>query len=264
MPELAEVEYYRRQWDSGIGKRVGRVELHKESRVFRDVSVSDLKRFFPGATLSSSEARGKQMLFGFSRGLWLGLHLGMTGTLRVEKLSLDPGKHDHLAIYQSGHALVFCDPRQFGRVRFHRGSTPPQWWLDLPPAVLSESFSVKWVESFLAKHRKLPVKATLLLQSGFPGIGNWMADEILWRAELNPHRLSGALPEESIRILWRIIRWVSRGAMKHISRNFADPPRGWLYHDRWAAGGRCPIDHTELRREEVGGRTSAWCPVCQK
>ena len=62
------------------------------------------------------------MLFVFSGGNWLGIHLGMTGKIRVEPANFRPDKHDHLALYQRERALVFTDSRQFGRVRFHHGS----------------------------------------------------------------------------------------------------------------------------------------------
>src|SRR4051812_25488386 len=100
MPELAEVEYYRAKWDAGLRQRVIQVRLHAGKRVFRGSDPEAIKRSLRETTLLTSEARGKQILFRFSKGNWLGVHLGMSGSLRVENARFDPGKHDHLVIVQ--------------------------------------------------------------------------------------------------------------------------------------------------------------------
>ena len=82
MPELAEVEFYRKQWDAGLGAKIIAVQLHAQKRIFRG---SDTRRSSARTNrcddCCSSIARGKQMLFRFSGDNWLGLHLGMSGTL---------------------------------------------------------------------------------------------------------------------------------------------------------------------------------------
>ena len=98
MPELAEVEYFRKRWDPGLGQKILRVDLRPEKRIFRGADPAAMRRALTGVLLLSSEANGKQMLFRFSHGLWLGLHLGMTGRLVAEQASFVPGKHDHLDI----------------------------------------------------------------------------------------------------------------------------------------------------------------------
>src|SRR5438552_13809197 len=133
MPELAEVEYFRKRWDCGLGKRIIAVKLHREKTIFRGIDVGRFERALRGSILRSSTARGKQMLFRFSNDVWLGLHLGMTGHLSVARPDFAMGKHDHLALYQKNCALVFSDMRLFGRVLFHHGPAPPDWWLKLPP-----------------------------------------------------------------------------------------------------------------------------------
>src|SRR5438309_2328347 len=133
MPELAEVEYYRRQWDDGLGAKIVDVDLHATKRIFRGSNTRDLRRRLTGAKLLRSVARGKQMLFQFSGDNWLGLHLGMSGAMRIEPAAFRADKHDHLILRQAKRALVFRDPRQFGRVRFHHGKLHPEWWPpDLP------------------------------------------------------------------------------------------------------------------------------------
>ena len=263
MPELAEVEYFRTRWNVGLRQRVSQVLLHGEKRIFRGSDPTALERTLCGATLLGSETRGKQIAFRFSKNGWLGVHLGMTGTLRVEPAGFVPGKHDHLVLMQRRQALVFGDPRMFGRVRFHRGKDAPTWWSALPPAVTSPEFTLATLRAVLERRARAPLKALLLMQKFFPGIGNWMADEILWQARLHPRAAAGSLNGAAQRTLWRTLRKVCRVAMKTIGVDWSDPPDGWLIHQRWTKSGICPQHGTELERATIGGRTTAWCRRCQ-
>ena len=263
MPELAEVDYFRKQWDAGIGERITRVHLHPEKRVFRGTDSAAIENL-KGKTLTGSEASGKQMLFRFSNDYWLGLHLGMTGKLSSAPADYQPGKHDHLVLFGKKGALIFNDARQYGRVLIHHGKNVPAWWASIGPAVTSAAFTQEAMTAFLLRHKKLPIKSALLLQEGFPGIGNWMADEILWRARLDPRRRAGELTAPELKLLWRETRYVARQALAKIGKNFGDPPDSWLFHERWKRNGVCPRDKTPLHREAIGGRTTAWCARCQE
>ena len=264
MPELAEVEHSRKQWDAGLDQIVLDVAIARpEIRVFRDTDTQALRRQVVGKRFIGSEARGKQMLFHFSEGVWLGVHLGMSGELRREDHpDYPPRKHDHLVLKQAGHALVFEDQRHFGRVRFHQGDEPPAWWQQLAPSVLSKEFTQKRLTHFLQRRRRTPIKSVLLMQEHFPGVGNWMADEILWRARLHPSAPAGEIDAAQTRRLWQQVRWVSRTAIRIISDDWTYP-KSWLFAHRWEAGGQCPRCQTDLARATVGGRTACWCPECQ-
>ena len=128
---------------------------------------------------------------------------------------------------------------------------------------MSSGFTRGRMDSFLEGHSRLPIKAALLLQDGFPGIGNWMADEILWRAGLKPSTRAGRLGEAARERLWKEIRFVCREALKKIGKDFSDPPADWLFHERWGRGGQCPKHRVVLARSVIGGRTTAWCARCQ-
>lgn len=263
MPELAEVEYYRRRWDPGLGQPIVAVRLRRGKRIFRSVDAAVLTRLLRGAALTVSEARGKQIAFRFSNGAWLGVHLGMTGRLAVAQADFKPARHDHLVLRQKARTLVFSDPRLFGRVRFDPGPGVPAWWAGLPEPLTAPTYTPGKLERFVQRHPRAPLKALLLRQDGFPGIGNWMADEILWRARLHPGWRAGRLTGRDTRRLWRVVRQVCRGALRHVSADNSDPPQGWLFNERWNDQGRCPRDGHSLRRETIGGRTTAWCPECQ-
>ena len=207
MPELAEVEYYRRQWNPGVGKAVRSVFLRGEKRVFRGGDPEEIPRCLVGRRLVESTTHGKQMMFRFGGGHHLGIHLGMTGHLSFEGPDYEPEKHDHLVLFQPRGALVFNDARLFGRIRFS-ADEPPRWWSERVPEILSPEFSLRAVREYLARHRAAPLKALLLDQDRFPGVGNWMADEILWRAALHPRRSGGSLDPGEVRRLWRETRQV--------------------------------------------------------
>ncbi len=259
MPELAEVEYFRKIWNPGLGKVVERVEFHPKTRVFRGIDAPVFEKALTGARLKSSEARGKQMIFRFDRAT-LGLHLGMTGELR-EAVDYSPKKHDHLVLFQKGRALVFEDARQFGRLLFNEGKADPAWWLALAPDVLSKEFTKETLAAFLQRRKAAPIKAVLLMQERFPGIGNWMADEILWQARIHPATPAGKVKDTDG--LWKIVRSISRDALRIIGTDWSDPPDSWLMKHRWAHGHTCPRCGVELQRAEIGGRTTCWCGKCQ-
>ena len=288
MPELAEVEFFRKRWSAGHGARVLAVHLHEGKKIFRDCHAAGLQRKLTGARLLDSETAAKQMLFRFSgcglpraesRGLsgtgstgWLGIHLGMSGELRVEPPGYAAAKHDHFILVQKERQLVFNDPRMFGGVRFATGPKPPAWWTKIAPAVLSPAFTVDAVAQFLRRRGRAPIKAVLLMQERFPGVGNWMADEILWRAAIHPQRLAGSLTPAEVRTLHRECRRVCRLAFDTIAGKgrYLPPdlnhhiPKTWLFWHRWEDGGRCPRTGQPLQREEVGGRTTCWSPARQK
>ena len=272
MPELAEVEFFRKQWNPGLGRRVCTVELHAGARVFRGCPAHRLARELAGRILLSSAAAAKQMLFRFSGHRWLGLHLGMSGELRVEPAGYAPQQHDHLVLRQRERCLVFADPRMFGRTWFAIGRDPPAWWRQLAPPILSAAFTPAAVAAFLHRRRRTPVKAVLLMQQRFPGVGNWMADEILWRASIHPLRLAGSLTAPEARALWRESRRVCRLALATIAGLGDDVPPSlnaripnhWLFKHRWEDGGLCPRTGARLARAEIGGRTTCWSPARQR
>ncbi|MEO6034563.1 MAG: DNA-formamidopyrimidine glycosylase family protein [Verrucomicrobiota bacterium] len=263
MPELAEVEFYRKEWNVGLRQKIQSVELNKGKRIFRGINVGKLKKTIEGASLIVSRAHGKQMLFSFTKGGWLGIHLGMTGKLRTEKVPFVALKHDHLVLHQKNHALVFSDPRLFGRVLFDTGPHEPVWWTKLPPSLTSSQFTLAAMKQFLIRHRKAPIKAVLLSQSGFPGIGNWMADEILWQAKLHPRTASGKIDDARRKVLYQKVRFVCREAIRIVGEDFSDLPTSWLFRYRWKKKGACPRCAAILEHATIGGRTTCWCPSCQ-
>ena len=263
MPELAEVEFYRKQWNPGLKQKIVALKLHATKRIFRGVNTNEMAETLTDATFVASYAHGKQMLFQFSNDAWLGLHLGMSGKLRIEYPDFTSSKHDHLVLRQRAQSLVFNDPRQFGRVLFHLGKDEPLWWKALPPTILSKAFTKDYCEAFVKRHEGAPIKAILLMQEGFPGIGNWMADEILWRSRIAPTTRGTELTSKELKQLWTATKDVCQKALATIGKDFTDPPRSWLFHHRWEKGGNCPRCGSLLQHSTIGGRTTCSCKTCQ-
>ena len=273
MPEFAEVEFFRKRWaQAATGQRIKSVQIPPAAKIFRGTRPVAIQRALTGAKYLSSEAQAKQMLFRFSGGAWVGVHLGMSGELRAEAAGYTPLKHDHLVLKTAQVSLVFSDPRMFGRVQFHHGPAAPAWWTKIAPPILSAAFTVDAVAGFLQRRGRAPIKAVLLMQERFPGIGNWMADEILWRASIHPRRRAGTLKPAEIQALWKECRRVCRLALATIAGrgNYLPPdlnahiPQTWLFWHRWEDGGRDPRTGTPLARAEIGGRTTCWSPARQK
>ena len=264
MPELAEVAYACSQWTVGIGHKVKEVTAHPTSRVYRDLDRSQLQKKITGSILSASDTHGKQMLFSFSNNNWLGIHLGMTGNLFSEPPHYKAQKHDALLVRQTNRTLAFRDPRQFGRIRLGEGNDPPHWWSDLPISMLREEFNSDILSGALKRHSRRPLKALLLDQRYFPGMGNWMADEVLWRSKIHPAQLGSQISKIKQVTLFEQIIFVVKGAMNSVGQHGGDPPEDWLFHSRWKNGQICPQTKSLLIREQIGGRTTCWCPALQK
>ena len=204
------------------------------------------------------------MLFELDKSLWLGIHLGMTGSLLIRPSEADLEKHDHLALETCVGWLVFNDPRQFGRIESFESDALPEFWECLSPEPNSDKFDFQHFRMFAERGTKQPLKSMLLDQSCFPGVGNWMADEILWQSRIRPQRSITALDEKELRELFRAVKRVSRVAMARIAPNFSDPPKTWLFHRRWKAGDNCPKTGVPLNREKIGGRTTCWSEAWQR
>lgn len=263
MPELAEVAYYSKQWAPGIGQCVSGIWINIAARCCRSLSQQTACRIFEGASLFKILTHGKRMLFAFSDNVWLEIHLGMTGRLYSRERGSDREKHDQLVLSLANKDLAFNDSRQFGKAKLHECPDVPDWWRALPPQPMDSAFTPELFASYCAGRKRKGLKSFLLHQEHFPGIGNWMADEILWQSAIDPRRLVGSLSsDEGLRVYQSIVD-VSRGAMASIAIDYRNPPADWLFSRRWKPGGICPKTHEALARDTIGGRTTCWSPTWQ-
>jgi formamidopyrimidine-DNA glycosylase len=255
VPEVLEVELTRRAAGALVGRRFGPVERTDALIVAPGVDESIVD-----ATIEGFDRRGK-VLAVLTDGPTLGLHFGMTGRLlrddtpvALERLEYwshgDDARWDRWVVgLDDGSRLRFHDPRRLGRI-----------WLEPDLEILGpDALSLTRGQLAAAlQGRRAPVKAVLLDQAAVAGLGNMLADEVLWWAGIDPHRPAGTLSPEEVAELQRVIR---RRLPVMLRRGGSHT--GSLSPTR-RAGGVCPRDGGELRRDVVGGRTTVWCPAHQR
>jgi len=195
------------------------------------------------------------------------VHLGMTGRMVISEPAAEIAKHTHLiAKLASGRELRFVDPRMFGKLSVHLqpGGFDPG---GLEPLEVSE-------ERFIAlfRGRKTPIKSALLNQKLLRGVGNIYADESLFRAGIRPRPRAAALTREQLGKLHRAVREVLREAIALGGSSISDyvdanGEEGFfqLQHRVYGREGeRCLACGTAIRRVVLAGRSSHYCPKCQK
>jgi formamidopyrimidine-DNA glycosylase len=194
---------------------------------------------------------------------WI-VHLGMTGRMLVCTPDADIEKHTHaIARLASGRELRFVDPRRFGRLSVTSGFVAPG----------SEPLEVE-LERFvgLFRGRKTPIKSALLNQKLLSGVGNIYADESLFRAAIRPRRRAASLTRQDLRRLYPAIREVLKEAIALGGSSISDyvDPDGeegffQLQHRVYGREGEpCLVCKTPIKRVVIAGRSSHYCPKCQK
>ncbi|MFN8053482.1 MAG: DNA-formamidopyrimidine glycosylase family protein [Acidimicrobiales bacterium] len=258
MPELIEVESYRRALYLTVGRRIDAASTPDLSFV-RGVDPVELVATLTGAVVESTSRRGKLAMAHLDNGTVLGLRFGMTGRLVVddvapiEQLEYSSGRDDpswdRFALrFAGGGTLRINDPRRFGNVELDPDLTR------LGPD--ATTISVAELREAMRSDRSL--KAVLLDQSRIAGLGNLLVDEILWRVGLDPARSARSLPDETLaelrRVMRRTIAQLTRRGGSHL---------GDLADERHVDG-RCPRDGAQLLRRTLAGRTTLSCPEHQR
>ncbi|HEY4084518.1 MAG TPA: bifunctional DNA-formamidopyrimidine glycosylase/DNA-(apurinic or apyrimidinic site) lyase [Bryobacteraceae bacterium] len=262
MPELPEVETVVRTLRPAI---VGRKILNAEIPGKRILigSRRTAESALAGRKILGVERHGKFIAIRLDRG-WLVVHLGMTGRLLVNG---DLSKWTHAIFTLDRGMLVYEDPRQFGRVEYS---------VDLPERVQAlgpEPLEVP-LDEFRRrlKQRKSPIKAVLLNQAVVRGVGNIYADELLFRAGVNPKRIAATLRPDRVERIWNSMREVleeaiaSRGSSIH-SYVDAEGRQGGFQADHRVyqkTGEPCVNCGSPVKRILLAQRSTHYCPRCQK
>jgi formamidopyrimidine-DNA glycosylase len=292
VPEILEVERYRVLAEQALGRPIARVWM-VDSRYGRGGTTSPrLRAALRGHSFTEARRRGKLLLLDTDDGPTLGLRFGMTGGLVVDgrealdRLRYGPGVFDEKWVrarltFDDGGTLLVHDPRRFGslelapdegrlgpdalRVSRHQLATALATGHGSPPQGVSTSTHLAGAhlaDTHPARSpgrngsAAAPLKARLMDQERLAGVGNLLADEILWRAGLAPGRRT-PLTDEELGALHSSLR----ATLRQLARR-GGSHMGELMEERHADG-RCPLDGAELRRDVVGGRTTYWCPMHQ-
>ena len=269
MPELPEVETVRRSLRPVVGRRIESVEVF-EARLRRTLAM-DFGRQLTGHCIDEIERRGKYLLFRLSDGRTLLAHLGMSGALLLQPAGTARVEHDHIRLQLSGDLqLTFNDPRRFGLLRVGRGDAFVELG-NVGPDPLDDTFSLNDLIA-LARGRKKPVKNLLMDQRALGGIGNIYANEILFRARIRPGRQARRLTRAELARLFDATRAVLTHAIELGGSSISDyrdaTGRPGYFHLRLSvydrAGKPCPRCRTPVRRAVHAGRSSFYCPRCQR
>jgi formamidopyrimidine-DNA glycosylase len=245
MPELPEAERAREALARHALGRVVADADDSDSFVCRPWPPGGLREALVGHRVTGVERVGKQLLLE-TDGPVLGLHLGMSGSLRFDG---DPGlRFRRFALaFTDGSTMVLHDPRRLGRVTLDpaRGRLGPD----------ALQVSLPRFRDLVGRSRA-PVKARLLNQQALAGVGNLLGDEALWRAGIDPRRRGVDLDPDELARLRRAVRAAIRGALKAGGT-------GRSAFARARGRGVCPRDGSELSTARVGGRTTRWCRLDQ-
>ncbi|MBS0246047.1 MAG: bifunctional DNA-formamidopyrimidine glycosylase/DNA-(apurinic or apyrimidinic site) lyase [Proteobacteria bacterium] len=287
MPELPEVETVRRGLAPAMeGARISRVEVRH--RGLRWPIAKDFEKRLDGQTIDGLGRRAKYILADLSSGDVLIMHLGMSGSFRIDKdtpgdFHHDRSKdvaHDHVVFHMAnGRTVTFNDPRRFGSMKIvARAKLDDEKLLkSIGPEPLGNAFDAAMLAAACAG-KKTSLKAALLDQRVVAGIGNIYACEALFRARLSPKRLASTIadrkggPNERAKALVDAIKAVLNDAIKAGGSSLrdhrqADGSLGYFQHnfqvyDR--EGQKCPGCKSVVKRIVQNGRSTFYCPACQK
>jgi len=258
MPELPEVETARRYVHSNLlHSKVVRVEV-LDPLMLERCSPKDLQDGLQGKENVGTGRHGKNLFVLFQDGA-LHLHLGMSGSISFHDDMDHHRPHERLRLMMENGVMILDDPRRFGRFGWVRSMDDLVASKGLGPDALSvpkEEF-VRRLEG-----RKGSIKSTLMNQRIIAGLGNLYVDEILFQESLHPRTPLPDVPHASICGLWRSTRSVLEASIE-VGTDFERLPRGYLLRQR-GRGSPCPRCGSRLEAALVGGRTSVFCPECQR
>ncbi|MGE3261338.1 MAG: Fpg/Nei family DNA glycosylase [Bacteriovoracia bacterium] len=290
MPELPEVETARLRLEKALkGKVIREADADASDRfLFLGTDAQEFRRLLEGAKVKATGRKGKYFWLELDRKPWPVFHLGMTGDVEIRhlgkgvhrpgwgglKLWSERGRDQappagvpfftrvHLRA-NNGTEVAITDPRKFGRVFFAENPLlhPRLKKLGFDPL---QDFPAAKKLALLLRKRKAPIKAVLLDQKLFAGVGNYLADEFLFQAKISPHRIAAKLSAAEVaRLRAKIISVIKKAVAVEADYEFF--PKGWLFHHRWGKNVNART-HTKQKivHEEIGGRTTAWVPSVQK
>jgi formamidopyrimidine-DNA glycosylase len=289
MPELPEVEAARRVLEREcLGKRIVGVEASQDDKVFQGVSPDQLRDTLMGHTTVSAKRKGKYCWLEFEPGakVALLLHFGMTGGVAVkgkagpqyQRYSINcaeddwPPRFTKLQVcLDDGTEWAYCDSRRFGRVKLLHLDNVDEASVECQPPISALGWdpllSMPSLEEFMASlsKQRRAIKALLLDQSFSAGIGNWVADEVLYQSRIHPEQPANSLTTDQAHRLHQSIHHVCTTA-SDAGADSSSFPEDWLFHCRWSkrSSSKSLLHGHQVDHITVGGRTSAYVPAVQK
>ncbi|HUW64116.1 MAG TPA: bifunctional DNA-formamidopyrimidine glycosylase/DNA-(apurinic or apyrimidinic site) lyase [Spirochaetia bacterium] len=274
MPELPEVETIKRTLELKLGGRTIKEATVLFPGIIGSPSPEQFVAGLRNARVQGLKRRGKFLLIELAAAKTLVIHFRMTGRLIYHPAKTPPLDHTHVVFDLDGEGQVhFMDTRKFGRLWLLPNTALPQHTslCRLGREPLEEEFTREFLRLEL-RHHRTRIKSLLLDQTFIAGLGNIYADEALHLAGLHPEKMARDLSPTEIARLHRAIQRVLQDGIDHNGTTLRD------YLDGTGAAGRhqdylkvhrrtglpCPVCGTKISRKKVGGRSTHFCPCCQK
>ncbi|CAK8535646.1 unnamed protein product [Lathyrus sativus] len=277
MPELPEVEAARKAVeDNCIGKKITKCIVADDSKVIDGVSHTDFEASVIGKTIVAARRKGKNMWLQLDSPPFPSFQFGMAGAIYIKGVAVTkykrsavndedewPSKYSKFFIQlDDGLEISFTDKRRFAKVRLLKDPTSVPPISELGPDALFEPMTLDEFTGRLHK-KKTEIKALLLDQSYISGIGNWVADEVLYQARIHPQQTASSLSGENCSTLYECITEVIEKAVE-VGADSSQYPTNWIFHFREKKPGKAFVDGKEIDFITAGGRTTAYVPELQK
>jgi len=276
MPELPEVETTARNLRPDLlGRTFIAVRGLDYPPLVEPFTPAEFAARLAGRRVVAVGRRAKFILLQLDDGEVLTIHLRMSGRLYLQPTAAVPLSHTHAVLdLDDGRALHLRDPRKFGRLRLLTSAEYETWHGLLGPEPLAADFSAGVLASRLLARRRARLKAVLLDQRFLAGLGNIYADEALFRARLHPLRPAGSLSSAEVAQLHGAIQEVLLEAIAANGTTLGDglflfgAGEAGRFAERLRVYGRrgeaCTSCGTTIERQIIAGRSSYFCPACQK
>jgi formamidopyrimidine-DNA glycosylase len=267
-----------------VGKKIVDAEILRDDIILSKVPPEAIRDAVIGRKVTGIGRKGKYWWIEFADAPWLFGHLGMAGWIReVPRPGQDVKEtrireHGDAPLYdaegkprfmkmmlttEDGGRIAFTDGRRLGRMWLSESAAKDKKLKQIGPDVLEHPYSVPELKKIL-NARSAPIKALLLDQTLFAGVGNWIADEALYQARISPKREAKTLTDKEIKKLIDALKEIVEVAVE-VEADKEKLPVTWMFHHRWGGDkGVETIEGKEIVREQVGGRTTAWVPAVQK
>jgi len=265
VPELPEVETARRRAERALrGRRVAAVAVARDPIVYEGVTPARFAAALLGRRVRAVRRKGKHLWMELDRRPWPLFHFGMTGSFEVYRDAVARPRFWKVEIaMDDGTRLAMRDPRRFGRIRLQERPEDEQPLAGLGFDAL-EGLPPTRALALRLSRRRGPVKAVLLDQRLFAGVGNWIADEVLYQAGIDPRRPASSLREAEVARMRTRLHAIARLAVA-VEADDARFPPSWLFHARWGRGeGARTARGERIVHLTIGGRTTAFVPSRQR
>lgn len=274
MPELPEVETVKRGLEKTIlGKQISGCSVYRSD--LRIPVPHDVAENLMEGEIKSILRRSKYLLIDYGKDSFLVMHLGMSGKILNSDVGrYNKAKHDHFCIdFSDNSKMIFNDPRRFGLVTIINKEEieSHKLFASLGPEPLTDEVDGKYLK-LIFKDRKIAIKQALMDSRNLVGVGNIYACEALFRSGINPKKAAGDISEKRLEELSLDIKAVLLEAIKSGGSTLRDYVRsdgssGYFQHNFRVYGREnqpCVICSTDIKRIVHQGRSTYYCPACQK